>query len=139
MSMYDILRGTEQDPSMVFFTDYIDDGGYIFFFLMIRPPPRSTPFPYTPLFRSRATPQGALGRREHGVTAWQNEPVGPVRARDRSLGVGPHRDARDAEERRLLLEPPRIGDDERGAGDEAEHLQVTQGLEQLEAAPRGAP
>src|SRR6266850_7682034 len=29
---------------------------YFFFFLMIRRPPRSTLFPYTTLFRSRATP-----------------------------------------------------------------------------------
>src|SRR5438105_15668729 len=27
---------------------------YLFFFLMIRPPPRSTLFPYTTLFRSRS-------------------------------------------------------------------------------------
>src|SRR5579883_3570661 len=27
--------------------------GYLFFFLIIRPPPRSTLFPYTTLFRSR--------------------------------------------------------------------------------------
>src|SRR3972149_8065484 len=32
-----------------------------FFFLMIRRPPRSTLFPYTTLFRSRATP--VMGRR----------------------------------------------------------------------------
>src|SRR5438034_8755254 len=30
---------------------------YFFFFLMIRPPPRSTLFPYTTLFRSRAAQQ----------------------------------------------------------------------------------
>src|SRR3712207_7815657 len=32
---------------------------YLFFFLMIRRPPRSTLFPYTTLFRSRAAAQGA--------------------------------------------------------------------------------
>src|SRR3712207_8176616 len=31
---------------------------YIFFFLMIRRPPRSTLFPYTTLFRSVPTPRG---------------------------------------------------------------------------------
>src|SRR5215216_6953984 len=40
---------------------------YIFFFLMIRRPPRSTLFPYTTLFRSRRTgararPRGAAAR-----------------------------------------------------------------------------
>src|SRR2546426_4999457 len=32
---------------------------YLFFFLMIRRPPRSTLFPYTTLFRSRGRPGGA--------------------------------------------------------------------------------
>src|SRR2546422_6652755 len=35
----------------------------IFFFLMIRRPPRSTLFPYTTLFRSRRSCCGALGGR----------------------------------------------------------------------------
>src|SRR2546422_9035095 len=35
----------------------------LFFFLMIRRPPRSTLFPYTTLFRSRATPLAAGTRR----------------------------------------------------------------------------
>src|SRR3712207_8089940 len=35
---------------------------YIFFFLMIRRPPRSTLFPYTTLFRSPVSPSGTLNR-----------------------------------------------------------------------------
>src|SRR5205085_10919766 len=35
---------------------------FFFFFLMIRPPPRSTLFPYTTLFRSRRRPVRFLGR-----------------------------------------------------------------------------
>src|SRR5205809_3818694 len=35
-----------------------------FFFSMLRPPPRSTLFPYTTLFRS---PQGRVGRGERGL------------------------------------------------------------------------
>src|SRR5436305_3384204 len=35
----------------------------LFFFLMIRRPPRSTLFPYTTLFRSRARARHATGRR----------------------------------------------------------------------------
>src|SRR3990172_3770529 len=35
----------------------------LFFYLMMRPPPRSTLFPYTPLFRSLAQ----LGQEQHGV------------------------------------------------------------------------
>src|SRR2546429_4177361 len=33
---------------------------HVFFFLMIRRPPRSTLFPYTTLFRSRFLPRGGL-------------------------------------------------------------------------------
>src|SRR5438477_7422324 len=36
---------------------------YVFFFLMLRRPPRSTLFPYTTLFRSLDDPAGAAGRR----------------------------------------------------------------------------
>src|SRR2546430_16331337 len=35
--------------------------GFLFFFLMIRRPPRSTLFPYTTLFRSLAEPFGPFG------------------------------------------------------------------------------
>src|SRR5690348_18258166 len=48
-----------------------------FFFLMIRPPPRSTLFPYTTLFRSHAgvprgsAPASAHGRRRsHAARRW---------------------------------------------------------------------
>src|SRR5467141_1575032 len=48
---------------------------YFFFFLMIRRPPRSTLFPYTTLFRSRADPAPVeLGGRHH------------LQLRDQSLG-----------------------------------------------------
>src|SRR6266446_10191267 len=41
----------------------MDNFSFIFFFLMIRPPPRSTLFPYTTLFRSNAEIHPARGRR----------------------------------------------------------------------------
>src|SRR3989337_1351291 len=46
---------------------------FLFFFLMIRRPPRSTLFPYTTLFRSRCLPQRhqALGH-ERGHTLGQH-------------------------------------------------------------------
>src|SRR5437588_1946836 len=42
---------------------------FLFFFLMIRRPPRSTLFPYTTLFRSRRRerPPGDSGQRRHHV------------------------------------------------------------------------
>src|SRR2546427_9298891 len=40
-----------------------------FFFLMIRRPPRSTLFPYTTLFRSRAEPQQELAERDDAQAA----------------------------------------------------------------------
>src|SRR5256885_16429870 len=66
---------------------------FLFFFLMIRRPPRSTLFPYTTLFRSRrllAAPRDADPRRRR--------PVGQPRHSSRS-----HRDERRArsEERRV--------------------------------------
>src|SRR3712207_8834014 len=52
--------------------------GVLFFFLMIRRPPRSTLFPYTTLFRSRADP-GARGPmrpdRLHGQTVTEHRVV----------------------------------------------------------------
>src|SRR6266516_6081989 len=38
---------------------------FCFFFLMIRRPPRSTPFPYTTLFRSRRLPRAGTDLERH--------------------------------------------------------------------------
>src|SRR3712207_7999069 len=50
---------------------------FIFFFLMIRRPPRSTLFPYTTLFRSRAPLPAPHGRQAHARPGHQR----PERAR----------------------------------------------------------
>src|SRR3712207_8520054 len=47
----------------------------MFFFLMIRRPPRSTLFPYTPLFRSTPQRLGQLGRQT--PTGLEGAPVPP--------------------------------------------------------------
>src|SRR2546430_10345343 len=62
---------------------------YIFFFLMIRRPPRSTLFPYTTLFRSlRRLPQP----RRRGPRADRRPPLRPgAAARRRALGRGRRR------------------------------------------------
>src|SRR5256884_2186405 len=54
----------------------------LFFFLMIRRPPRSTLFPYTTLFRSIAGRNGELwlGRRHGGLTVLRSE-RGPFHVR----------------------------------------------------------
>src|SRR5207302_9342652 len=54
---------------------------FFFFFLMIRRPPRSTLFPYTTLFRSRASPQlpPRLGPSAPG--SWPGQPPRPIRSR----------------------------------------------------------
>src|SRR2546422_11363951 len=56
---------------------------FIFFFLMIRRPPRSTLFPYTTLFRSpgKMTVNTALTLAPTSVPL--NEPVGPADGPDR--------------------------------------------------------
>src|SRR2546430_12809691 len=40
---------------------------FLFFFLMIRRPPRSTLFPYTTLFRSPRRPRSDHRRQQHGL------------------------------------------------------------------------
>src|SRR5256885_16837703 len=50
------------------------DLSLLFFFLMIRRPPRSTLFPYTTLFRSR--PRPSRGRRACGATDEGREATG---------------------------------------------------------------
>src|SRR5439155_20824149 len=59
----------------------------IFFFLMIRPPPRSTLFPYTTLFRSPDA--SARGRRAHRRTARRKDLRKPVRLHPAPLRRAP--------------------------------------------------
>src|SRR4051794_41944714 len=49
---------------------------FLFFFLMIRPPPRSTLFPYTTLFRSGGGQKAASGGIQGDVLATDNNTVG---------------------------------------------------------------
>src|SRR6266496_1910180 len=53
--------------------------GAIFFFLMTRPPPRSTLFPYTTLFRSRADRPRSRGRSPPRCRAPGRRPAAPDR------------------------------------------------------------
>src|SRR5438034_11401435 len=53
----------------------------LFFFLMIHPPPRSTLFPYTTLFRSEAVHVEPLPALIHGVGHEQAVPHGVPRRR----------------------------------------------------------
>src|SRR2546430_17058956 len=48
------------------FPRYLNRQSILFFFLMTRPPPSSTPFPYTPLFRSAAADVEEVGDRVAG-------------------------------------------------------------------------
>src|SRR5215208_3987325 len=54
----------------------------LFFFLMIRRPPRSTLFPYTTLFRSRPTPTAAAPTTTSMRTRW-SAPSSPTAGSDR--------------------------------------------------------
>src|SRR2546427_8317453 len=56
----------------------------LFFFLMIRRPPRSTLFPYTTLFRSHDARPGARPRRRHRRVAAQGDRAGGCRRAFRS-------------------------------------------------------
>src|SRR5580704_18258142 len=55
----------------------------LFFFLMIRRPPRSTLFPYTTLFRSAACPAASPPFGTRPCRGW-SAPLAPRRARRRS-------------------------------------------------------
>src|SRR2546425_6134695 len=87
---------------------------FIFFFLMIRRPPRSTLFPYTTLFRSRIA-------RNHRATAWLRK-NGPFRFASSTSSKLASEASRRSEEHtselqslaylvcRLLLEKKKIGE-----------------------------
>src|SRR3990170_1802977 len=83
---------------------------FIFFFLMIRRPPRSTLFPYTTLFRSDVTPDASSVRHQLRHTAEQLE---RQRLLLRGESVQRGRDARDdvledVRVRRLRLDQPDV-------------------------------
>src|SRR5438034_4217824 len=65
---------------------------------MIRPPPRSTLFPYTTLFRSRLPRPGGQARREGRDSALDD---GRVRRAGRPDGAGRERDGGDRKSTRL--------------------------------------
>src|SRR2546427_7087393 len=58
----------------------------VFFFLMIRRPPRSTLFPYTTLFRSLPERQDVLGARRDGAGGVQRRVERPARDRPEEPG-----------------------------------------------------
>ena len=66
-------------------------------------------------------------RRRHLVG--RHQPVRAVADRDRPFGVRPHRQARDVEDRRLLLDPARVGQDEPRPGDQRQERQVAEWLD----------
>src|SRR5258708_39351175 len=57
----------------------------LFFFLMIRRPPRSTLFPYTTLFRSRSAARGGVGGGAHCPVRALRAPT--VASVERSFGT----------------------------------------------------
>src|SRR3712207_9062559 len=63
----------------------------VFFFLMMRPPPRSTLFPYTPLFRSLRGRRRLRGHPPHGASALRALDPSPLaRLVPRAQRVIPH-------------------------------------------------
>src|SRR2546422_7555126 len=114
---------------------------YIFFFLMIRRPPRSTLFPYTTLFRSHQRPdqpcresgkdaEPADCRHAQSAGEGQTAGGGGHRGREAPLGAGGHRE----EERRRLGAPGRAG----GAGGAGPPREASPAASQRARAGRGA-
>src|SRR3712207_7882140 len=60
----------------------------LFFFLMIRRPPRSTLFPYTTLFRSKTWQRGTPAMRRLGMKVYESDPnsVAAVGRETRAIG-----------------------------------------------------
>src|SRR2546426_9142871 len=72
----------------------------LFFFLMIRRPPRSTLFPYTTLFRSRSPPRAPPPASSWTIPAARATPANRWPPRT-SLGRSPARSSRDRKSTRL--------------------------------------
>src|SRR3712207_8264077 len=73
----------------------------IFFFVMIRRPPRSTLFPYTTLFRSRSQGQGRLGAHQQdravlraGLWHRGGGPLAREKGRGRDLSISDRKSTR---------------------------------------------
>src|SRR5450432_4597898 len=91
------------------------DSTHLFFFLMIRRPPRSTLFPYTTLFRSRSAA---------GMCSGSTGQTGPSRRRSqRSEEHTSELQSRSDLVCRLLLEKKKTHLDTR-TGDEIEYIQT---------------
>src|SRR2546426_2328181 len=76
----------------------------LFFFLMIRRPPRSTLFPYTTLFRSAEFPEGFLVDGQHNRL---RRPIRrPIQAEDPVVGVLVDLAAERSEEHTSELQSP---------------------------------
>src|SRR3712207_8775718 len=93
----------------------MDMFGVFFFFLMIRRPPRSPLFPYTPLFRS---PGVELRDHDHGAQV----PQGAQRGVDRPAGVS-HRHA--VQPHRSLVETEALRGDRKSTRLNSSHANIS--------------
>src|SRR5437588_12877793 len=73
----DVLEMVSQLPDVLF---------CLFFFLMIRRPPRSTLFPYTTLFRSRSSPA------DDGPRPWRRTGRAALRSEEHTSELQSHSD-----------------------------------------------
>ena len=106
---------------------------------------RSAPRPGRPTAAVEAPSAGADRRGSRAPpprrSSGRDQPVRAMRDRDRPFRVGPHRQARDVEDRRLLLDPAGIGQHQPSAGHERQERDVPERLHDPEsiavAQPRG--
>src|SRR2546426_2598485 len=91
-------------PSYLVATDMLDV--LIFFFLMIRRPPRSTLFPYTTLFRSRQIFPNLTVRENLVATAANRSGAAAPWTVERVFGLFPALAARRSEEHTSELQSP---------------------------------
>src|SRR3954463_15504282 len=81
------------------------------------------------------TEQRSLRGGEHVLAPRARDDIRPLLDGDRTLGRLPERDARDAEHGRLLLHPAGVRQNERGAGEEPEEVEVAERWLQLDPRP----
>src|SRR5437867_5975661 len=87
--------------------------------------------------RWRAARDGLIGGGEDRVRTQRYQAVRPLVAGDRSFRIGPHGDAGNAEEGRLLLQAARVGDHKSRSNDEPEHLHVAYRVDETQlSTPR---
>src|SRR5581483_2838438 len=81
--------------------------------------------------------QGSASSGDHLLGVGTHKQIGALSNRNGSLGVLPKRETRDAQGSGLFLDAARIGQDQRGAAEEAKKIEVANRLDELKVRMMG--